>query len=254
MSVDKNNTIELVNVSKSFLVAGQNVPVLNNIDLKITNQEFLIIFGPSGSGKSTLLHILLGLETPTQGKVKVLGTDIYSNFSSDDQARFRKQNLGIVYQQPYWIKALNVLENVAFPLYLLGEKEEVAQNKALEMLKMVEMEDWKNYFPGELSSGQQQRISLARALISNPQLIVADEPTGNLDYDSGLVLMQLLSKIHKETKKTIIMVTHDLEYMTFATKALRIKKGKIDQQLDKKAALNYLEDIQSKRKKVHDQI
>lgn len=214
-------------VSKSFHVATADVPVLKNISFDVKAEDFLVIFGPSGCGKSTLLHTMLGLEEPTVGKVLFLGKNLYNGVTEDERSDFRKQHAGMVYQQPNWIRSLTVSENVAFPLQLLGEDKTVALEKAKQALGMVEMLDWASYIPTELSSGQQQRVALARALVTNPEVIIADEPTGNLDYESGQELMQLLTSLNKKARKTVVMVTHDLEYLRFAKTAVRMFNGQI---------------------------
>lgn len=214
-------------VDKNYQVGTQEVKVLKDVSCEIREGEFFVIFGPSGSGKSTLLHTLLGLERPTRGRVMLLEHD-FSAMDQDQAAEFRKSRVGMVYQQPYWIKSLSVLENVAFPLFLLGETPSSAYNKASEMLEMVGMTEWKNYSPTELSAGQQQRISLSRALINNPVILVADEPTGNLDTQAGEELMQLLSHLNKTQGRTIVMVTHDLEYMKYATRMIRVVDGRVE--------------------------
>ncbi len=218
---------DIVEVFKSFTVGEQEIPVLKNISFQIKSGDFLVIFGASGSGKSTLLHTLLGLEPPTKGKVLLLGEDLYSDKSDDDRGFFRKQHIGMVYQQPNWIRSLRVVENVAFPLFLLGVEREIALNKARDMLKSVKMDNWATFYSSELSGGQQQRIALARALISNPEIIVADEPTGNLDFESGQSVLELLSELNGKYGKTIIMVTHDLEYLKYAKRAIRVFDGQL---------------------------
>jgi len=214
-------------VFKSYHVATTDVPVLKDITFNVRTGDFLVIFGPSGCGKSTLLHTMLGLEEPTKGKVLFLDKNLYNGVTEDERSDFRKQHAGMVYQQPNWIRSLSVLENVAFPLLLLGEEKVDAMKKAGQAIDMVEMQEWSSYIPTELSSGQQQRVSLARALVSNPDVIIADEPTGNLDYESGQELMQLLTSLNKKAKKTIVMVTHDLEYLSFAKTAVRMFNGEI---------------------------
>lgn len=222
-------------VSKSFQTAHKSVPVLKKIDLEVDSKDFLIIFGPSGCGKSTLLHVLLGLEPPDQGKIRILDQQIYHALGEnskqhlieeDQAAEFRKKHIGMVYQQTYWIKSLNVLQNVAFPLWLQGQVKQAALDSAGQVLATVKMQDWAEYIPTELSSGQQQRVNLARALITNPEILIADEPTGNLDYESGLELMQMLSQLN-QLGKTIVMVTHDLEYLPYANKAAQMLDGRI---------------------------
>ncbi len=200
--------------------------VLKGISFTVDKGDFLVIFGPSGCGKSTLLHGLLGLEEPTSGTISVLGKNIYDGWIEDNRSEFRKSHIGMVYQQPNWIKALTVLENVSFPLLMLGIAKQEAQIKAQEELKSIGMENWINYLPGELSSGQQQKASLARALVTNPEIIIADEPTGNLDFESGEELMELLVPLTQK-EKTVIMVTHDLEYLKYATRALKMFDGEV---------------------------
>lgn len=218
--------LSIKNISKTFLTAAMPVPVLKDVSFDVKAGDFLIIFGPSGCGKSTLLHTILGLEEPSKGTVHFLDTIIYDHKTEDDRSDFRKTHLGMVYQQSNWIKALTVLENVAFPLVLLGIEKQETLKKAKDQLNEVCMTDWVNYIPAELSSGQQQKVSLARALITNPEVIIADEPTGNLDFESGQELMEILTKLNK-SGKTILMVTHDLEYLKFAKTAIRMFNGTI---------------------------
>lgn len=246
----KKPIISATDIIKIFKVGAQDVQVLKSVSLEVDDGDFMIIFGPSGCGKSTLLHIILGLESPTSGKVIFAGGDIYNNTTEDDRSALRKQLVGMVYQQPNWVKSLNVIENVSFPLMLLGNEKSTAQTKALEILKTVSMDSWASYYPTELSSGQQQRIALARALVNNPEIIIADEPTGNLDYESGQEMMQLLYDVNQKQGKTIIMVTHDLEYMKFAKTAVRMLDGQIIEKLhgDQKAKLT--KNLKSKRLKV----
>ncbi|MFA6446536.1 MAG: ABC transporter ATP-binding protein, partial [Candidatus Paceibacterota bacterium] len=216
----------------SFAVKSSPVAVLNDIDLQIKLGEFVIITGSSGSGKSTLLHILLGLELPSSGSVSFLGQDIYGSLTEDQRTDLRKKNIGMVYQQPNWIKAMTVIENVMFATRINGELFDTAKQKSLAALNTVGMADWQDYYPTELSSGQQQKVALARAMVTNPSIIIADEPTGNLDFKSGRELMELLQKLNSE-KKTIIMVTHDLEYLKYATRSLMMFDGKIVGELHK---------------------
>lgn len=242
-----NTIIAVENIMKSYSVGTQDVPVLKGISFDVVEGDFLVIFGPSGSGKSTLLHTMLGLEPPTSGKIRFFNTDLYQNSTEDDRAIFRKQHIGMVYQQPNWIKALNVAENIVFPLLLLGKDKESSMVKALEALKQIQMSDWAYYFPTELSSGQQQRIAFARALIANPEVIIADEPTGNLDFESGQYMMELLSSINKNGKKTVIMVTHDLEYLKYAKTGVKILDGKLAELYSGKNIEKITKEIQSKR-------
>lgn len=219
--------IQAANLTKNFEVTGQDVTVLKNVSFEIMRNEFVVIYGPSGCGKSTLLHTVLGLEKPTSGTVKVLGVDVYQDLTQDQLADFRKEHVGMVYQQPNWVKAVNVFENVALPLTLLGREKDERIEKAHQLLASIKMEDWGLYHPAELSSGQQQKVALARALIAKPEIIIADEPTGNLDFESGRELMQLLRQLTEKSDKTVLMVTHDLEYLKYADRAIHLFDGQV---------------------------
>lgn len=232
-------------VDKSFHVGTQDVSVLKDVTFEVHVGDFLVIYGPSGCGKSTLLHIILGLEPPSSGQIQVLSYNLY-HLSEDERADFRKTHIGMVYQQANWIRSLTVLENVAFPLTLLGDERLSTLDKAEKMLKRLGMEEWASYIPTELSSGQQQKIALARALISDPELIIADEPTGNLDFESGQELMKLLTELN-EHGKTILMVTHDLEYLKFAKSAIHMFNGQIQGQYTSGQMPKLFKDIKTKR-------
>lgn len=225
MSKTGNTIIEGQKITKIFEIGTGPVSVLKEVDVTIKKGEFIILFGSSGCGKSTLLNILLGLETPTEGKVLFLDRDMYS-YTEDERSQIRKEDVGLIYQQQNWVKSLNVLENVAFPLTLRGVLREEREKEALEMLKMVSLDNAFSQVPTELSSGQQQKVSFARALISKPILLVADEPTGNLDSKSSQELMEMF-KAYNEEGNTIIMVTHDLKFLTYATRSLNMVDGSI---------------------------
>ena len=242
-----NPVIDIKNIEKTFMVGAQEVHVLKNISFSVLEGDFLVIFGPSGCGKSTLLHIILGLENPSEGNVTFLGQDFYTNKAEDERSSFRKEHVGMVYQQANWIKSLKVGENVAFPLVLLGQEKSACLQKAKEILQQVELADWFEYVPTELSSGQQQRISLARALINDPEVIIADEPTGNLDFKSGQEMMELLARLNQTQKKTVIMVTHDLEYLKFANRAVQMLDGQVVRIFEEKDKSELMSGLQFKR-------
>lgn len=244
----ENNEIILRtdNVKMDFNVGGQIVPVLKGITLDIKKGDFAIIFGPSGCGKSTLLHCILGMEKPTLGKVIIDGLDM-TTMTEDEIVTFRKTRIGIVFQQSIWIKSLNVIENVSFPNILKGMKVEEAQKLALENLREVKLGEWADHHPSSLSSGQQQRVSLARALTLDPLIIVADEPTGNLDTVAGDELINLLVKLNRDKGKTIIMVTHDLEYLKFATKLFHIIDGLLVEEFGSKEAIEMSRHAKTKK-------
>lgn len=218
--------IDVKNLFKQFKIASGTVEVLKDINFQIKQGSFTIIFGPSGSGKSTLMNVLSGLEPPTNGHVIVAGQNLYQ-LTADMRSHFRGSVMGIVHQENYWIKSLNVLENVALPLYLSGSDKPAALRIALESLKQVSMEDFANYRPTVLSGGQQQRVSMARALVAYPQLILTDEPTGNLDSKNGKMIIDLLQKFHHELKRTIILVTHNIEYLPLSDNQLYILDGHV---------------------------
>lgn len=241
-----NTVLQVKELKKSFITKAQKVPVLKGVSFAVKKGEFFVIFGPSGCGKSTLLHVILGLEKPDSGQVSLLKTKLYQGLDNDGRSQFRKQHVGMVYQQPYWIKSLSVVKNVAFPALLLGEEKQQALQKAQKMLEMVGMLDWQDYIPTELSSGQQQRVNLARALISNPDVLVVDEPTGNLDYKSGKNLMELLAKFNQKDR-TIIMVTHDLEFLSYAKRAARMQDGQLTEFYQGKKLEKLFETLKSKR-------
>jgi putative ABC transport system ATP-binding protein len=218
--------IRVDNLQKSFRVGVQDIPVIKGVSFQIDTGDFAVIVGASGSGKSTLLHMILGLELPSAGAVYILENDIYKLGNEDDRSKFRKRHVGMVYQQPNWIKSITVIENIAFPLLLLGMDKVDAIMKASTLLLDLKLQNWAHYLPTELSGGQQQKIALARALITDPDIIIADEPTGNLDFESGQALMQQLLDLNNKGK-TILMVTHDLEYLKYAKTAIKVFDGTI---------------------------
>lgn len=220
-----NIYIKVTDLQKTFLTSDGEITILKGLNFEIKKGEFNIIFGPSGCGKSTLLHTMLGLEVPSKGKVIMDGNDLYS-MTEDERAIFRRHNVGMIYQQPLWVASLNVFENIAFALHLLNLETSDIEKKTHDVLKLVGMDDHAFFRPTELSSGQQQKISLARALVRNPDIIVADEPTGNLDTMSGQDLINTFMDVHSKGI-TIIMVTHDLEYLKYANTIIHMIDGQI---------------------------
>lgn len=221
--------VNSTNIWKSFPTGDHYTTILKDITVKINKGEFVVLFGPSGCGKSTFLNTLMGLEHPDKGDIKFMGMDLW-HLNSDDRAVIRKSNVGIIYQQQNWVKSLSVIENVSIVGSLLGMTKEEAASIAREKLNLVGMTHRTNYKPYELSSGEQQRISLARALMSDPTLIVADEPTGSLDIKSGLKVMRILEDLAKQGK-TVLMVTHNPEYFEFADRVLFMIDGKVRKDL-----------------------
>lgn len=216
--------LKVENLTKIYGKDSTKVTALDNVSFSVEKGEFVAIVGASGSGKSTLLHLLGGVDRPTSGKVFIDGKDIF-NFNDDKLAIFRRRQVGLVYQFYNLIPILNVEENITLPLAL--DNREIDKNRLDEMLKLLGLEKRKNHLPNELSGGQQQRTSIGRALITNPTIILADEPTGNLDSKSSDEIVALLKKSNKELKQTIIMITHNMEIAKIADRIIKIEDGKI---------------------------
>ena len=219
--------MEILRVEKLTKIYGKDttkVIALDNVSFSVQKGEFVAIVGASGSGKSTLLHLLGGVDRPTSGKVYIDGKDIY-DFNDDKLAIFRRRQVGLIYQFYNLIPILNVEENITLPLSL--DNREVDQKALDEMLKLLGLQNRRTHLPNELSGGQQQRTSIGRALITNPTIILADEPTGNLDSKSSDEIVALLKKSNKELKQTIIMITHNMEIAKCADRILKIEDGRI---------------------------
>jgi putative ABC transport system ATP-binding protein len=228
---DNKVIIDIGKVTQSFTVGDETVNVLKQVDFKLRDKTFNIIYGPSGSGKSTLLNILTGLQKPSTGSVEFDGNRLYE-LAPDKLAHFRANQIGIVYQQNFWVKSLSVLENVAMPLYFSGKSRSESKKRALEALVLVEMQAYTKKNPALLSGGEQQRVAMARALVNNPLFIIADEPTGSLDSKNGDMIMGLLDRFRTEMGRTIILVTHNMEYLPLADHLLHIEDGIVQQTTD----------------------
>ncbi|MGS5516082.1 ABC transporter ATP-binding protein [Clostridioides difficile] len=222
----KSLAVEAKNIIKEFKIGNATTRVLKDISLQVMKGEFVSIMGQSGSGKSTLLYILGGLDTPTNGKVYINGTDI-SHFDDDKMSIIRRRNIGFVFQFYNLIPNLNVEENIMLPLLLDGKNLKDYKNQLDEILDIVGLCDRRKHTPRELSGGQQQRVAIARALIGKPEILFADEPTGNLDSNTGTEIINLLSKINKESGQTIIMVTHSLEAAKSSSRTITVLDGLI---------------------------
>ena len=225
--------IELENVSKIYKLGKVNVKALYNINLKIYPKEFLAIIGKSGSGKTTCLSIMGCLDLPTRGKVKLLGKDI-SKFDDRELSKIRGKTIGFIFQMFNLIPTLTTLENVTLPMIFQGVDKEKRIKRAKKLLKLVGLEERMNHRPMELSGGEQQRVAIARALANEPQIILADEPTGNLDTKSGKMIIDILEKINKEKGTTLVMVTHDIELASRANRIIKLEDGKIVKEWKKK--------------------
>ena len=216
--------LKVDNLTKIYGKDTTKVVALDHVSFSVEKGEFVAIVGASGSGKSTLLHLIGGVDRPTSGKVYIDGKDIF-NFNDDKLAIFRRRQVGLIYQFYNLIPILNVEENITLPLSL--DNREIDKEKLSELLKLLGLQNRKNHLPNELSGGQQQRTSIGRALITNPTIILADEPTGNLDSKSSDEIVALLKKSNKELKQTIIMITHNMEIAKCADRIIKIEDGKI---------------------------
>ncbi len=216
--------LRVENLCKEYGKGQTKVTALDNVSFSVEKGEFVAIVGASGSGKSTLLHLLGGVDRPTSGKVFIEGKDIYK-LNDDGLAIFRRRQVGLIYQFYNLIPILNVEENITLPLSLDGR--EVNKSKLDELIDLLGLNERRTHLPNELSGGQQQRTSIGRALITNPAIILADEPTGNLDSKSSDEVVALLKKSNKDFKQTIIMITHNLEIAKVADRIITIEDGKI---------------------------
>jgi putative ABC transport system ATP-binding protein len=215
--------VKLENVEKVYYVGGYPIKALDNVSLKIKEGEFLSIVGPSGSGKSTLLAIIGCLDRPTKGKVYLFDKDI-SKLNDNQLSELRRKYIGFIFQQYYLFNYLNALENVQIGLRISGNKN---LEKAKELLNKVGLGDRLYNYPNQLSGGQQQRVVIARALVNDPKLILADEPTANIDEKSAKELLDILKKLNEEENRTIVIVTHDLRVAERTNRIVVIRNGKI---------------------------
>lgn len=216
--------LKVENLKRYYKTNDVEVRALDGVSFDVEKGEFISIIGASGSGKSTLLHLLGGLDYPTSGKVLIDDTDIYA-LKDDERTIFRRRNIGFVFQAYNLLPMLNVYENIIIPFGLDGDK--VDRKYVDNIIDILEIRDQVNKMPNELSGGQQQRVAIARALVTKPSLILADEPTGNLDSKSSSQVVYLLKKINKELGNTILMITHDDAVAQAAEKTLRIEDGKL---------------------------
>ena len=223
-AASKQDVLDIQNLSKTYRSNNKDLTVLSEINFKIQPGETVSIVGPSGSGKTTLLGLCAGLDKASTGSVNLYGHDLGS-LNEDERALIRNQNVGFIFQNFQLIPTLTALENVTIPLELQGAKN--VKQRALELLERVGLKDRSTHYPNQLSGGEQQRVSLARAFSNEPKLLFADEPTGNLDGDTGDKIEQLLFDLNKEKGTTLIIVTHDLDLASRTNRIIKLKSGKI---------------------------
>jgi putative ABC transport system ATP-binding protein len=221
-----NAIIHLENIRKSYFMGRQELPVLKDLTLEILKSEYVALMGPSGSGKSTLMNIIGCLDTPTSGKYILNGNDV-SEMHDNELAEIRNKEIGFVFQQFNLLPRLTALENVALPLVYAGVGKKVRNQKAMHVLEMVNLADRSKHKPNELSGGQSQRVAIARALVNDPSLILADEPTGNLDSKTSYEIMDIFNRIHAGGN-TIVLVTHEEDIAKFAKRVIRLRDGMVE--------------------------
>src|SRR5215813_10920215 len=216
--------VRVRNVSKRFNRDGFEVVALDDVDLELHEGDFLALMGPSGSGKSTLLNLLAGIDRPTQGEVEVMGTHL-TRMTESQLAVWRNTHIGYIFQTFNLVPVLTAFENVELPLLLTKLSKTDRRRNVTTALELVGLADRMNHQPRQLSSGQEQRVAIARAIVTDPDLILADEPTGNLDARSGEEILNILATLNRELKKTVVMVTHDPQAARYATHERHLEKG-----------------------------
>jgi len=221
----KQTAIELKNVTKHYIMGSNIVKALDGVDVKINKGDFVAIVGPSGSGKSTMMNLVGALDLPTKGEVYLDGQNI-AHFEESNLAQIRGNKIGFVFQTFNLIPTLTTVENIALPMMFQKKSKEERLERAEKILKDIRLIHRKDHFSNELSGGERQRVAIGRALANDPEVILADEPTGNLDTKTGLEIMKLFSDLNKKGK-TIILVTHNLNLTKYATKVLKIRDGKL---------------------------
>ena len=235
--------VEVRDVHKVYHLRGEEIHALKGINLQIPHGEYLSVMGPSGSGKTTLFNMIGGIDTPTKGNVLIDGVDVF-RMKPNQIAWLRCKKVGYIFQTFNLIPVLTAKENVALPMIFLGVPREEREKKAVELLTLVGLGDRVDHRPGELSGGQQQRVAIARALANDPSLILADEPTGNLDLNTGFAIVQLLYRLKVERGTTIICATHDLKMIDISDRVVFLRDGEIENIERRRALTITAEDLE----------
>ncbi|WP_297454857.1 ABC transporter ATP-binding protein [Persephonella sp.] len=219
-----SSAIKTENLRKVYHLEGAEINALKGINLEIEDGEMVALMGPSGSGKSTLLHLLGGIDIPTGGKVFIKGKDIF-HLPEKQLSRFRNENIGFVFQFHYLLPEFTALENVMLPAEIYKKKE--AEKKAKEILVRLGLEHRLEHRPSQMSGGEQQRVAIARAIINNPEILLADEPTGNLDSENSKIVMNILKEMNEKYSVTMVIATHDMEVAEYCSRIIKLKDGKL---------------------------
>lgn len=236
--------LEASNVTKQYQMGEVSVRALDQVSFKVEKGNFVAVMGPSGSGKSTLLHLLGGLDEPTAGEITLAGRPI-SNLSDDEVTLVRRRRVGFIFQFYNLVPTLTAAENVGLPLLIDGRNVKKYQSKIDELLQLVGLDQRMDHKPDQMSGGQQQRVAIARAFINDPEIVLADEPTGNLDSQSGTAVLQLLRQFCDQRQQTIVMVTHDPRAASYADRVAFLKDGRTVQDLTVQGSGGHEEDIRA---------
>jgi putative ABC transport system ATP-binding protein len=224
--LSESEVFRCTNLTKAYGSGSAYTEVIKGVSFSVQKSEYVVITGPSGSGKSTLLHLLAGLEVPTRGEIR-LRDQVIQEFTDDDLARYHREEVGLVFQNFNLIDSLLVWENVAFPLMLSGAPRDWREHEAVKLLDRFGMADFARHFPTQLSGGQQQRVAMARALVHDPEIILFDEPTGNLDSVSASAVINEIERLHKQELRTILVVTHSKAFLPYASRVFYIQDGSL---------------------------
>ena len=222
--------LSIENLTKQYKNSSVEVQALKGVSVEVEEGEFVAVMGKSGSGKSTFLNIVAALDSPTSGSIKLRNEEVIDLYEEPMASEYRGKNIGFIFQNFNLLKDLTVEDNIALPLILKGINVEEASKRTDELMKELNIYDWRKHRPIELSGGQQQRVAIGRAIITNPPLLLADEPTGNLDYNTSIEILQILQNMKQKLKQSIIMVTHDPEVATYADRVVFFHDGSIIQQ------------------------